>query len=86
MGSRRTHDHRLEALREAGVPDDRLTHLHSPIGLDLGAHTPEETAVSITAEIIAHTHRGTGLPLARGAGPIHQPAPGVLSSAARTAT
>jgi xanthine dehydrogenase accessory factor len=86
MGSRRTHDHRLKALREAGVPDDRLARLHSPIGLDLGAHTAEETAVSITAEIIAHTHRGTGLPLARGTGPIHQPAQGVLSSATRTAT
>ncbi|MEV0642196.1 XdhC/CoxI family protein [Streptomyces sp. NPDC050619] len=85
MGSRRTHDHRLDALREAGVPEDRLTRLHSPIGLDLGAHTPGETAISITAEIIAHTHHGTGLPLTRGTGPIHQPAPGTLSSATQTA-
>ncbi|MPY57234.1 XdhC family protein, partial [Streptomyces spongiae] len=84
MGSRRTHDHRLALLRETGVPADRLTRLHSPIGLDLGAHTPEETAVSITAEIIAHTNHGTGLPLSHGTGPIH-PAPGALSPAARTA-
>ncbi|MEE1800743.1 XdhC family protein [Streptomyces sp. JV176] len=82
MGSRRTHDHRMKALREAGVPVDQLARLRSPIGLDLGAHTPEETATSITAEIIAHTHRGTGLPLSRGTGPIHHPAPGALSPAA----
>ncbi|MEV6759702.1 XdhC/CoxI family protein [Streptomyces sp. NPDC051105] len=72
MGSRRTHDHRLDLLREAGVPETRLALLHSPIGLDLGAHTPEETAVSITAEIIAHANRGSGLPLSRGTGPIHR--------------
>ncbi|WP_371579549.1 XdhC family protein [Streptomyces sp. NBC_01314] len=84
MGSRRTHDHRLDALREAGVPDDQLTRLHSPIGLDLGAHTPEETAISITAEIIAHTNNRTGRPLSHSTGPIHQPASGDLSPAART--
>ena len=72
MGSRRTHDHRLDALHAAGATDDQLVHLHSPIGLDLGAHTPEETATSITAEIIAHTHRGTGRPLSCGTGPIHR--------------
>jgi xanthine dehydrogenase accessory factor len=72
MGSRRTHEHRLECLMEAGVTDLQLARLHSPIGLDLGAHTPEETAVSITAEIIAHTRRGTGLPLSRVIGPIHR--------------
>ncbi|KJK34345.1 xanthine dehydrogenase [Streptomyces variegatus] len=71
MGSRRTHEHRLDRLREAGVPDEHLARLHSPIGLDLGAHTPEETAISITAEIIAHTNNGTGLPLSRVPGPIH---------------
>jgi len=85
MGSRRTHDHRLGAPRELGVSEDELARLCSPIGLDLGARTPEGTAVSITAEIIAHAHQGTGLPLSRGTGPIHRPAPGVLASAARTA-
>ncbi|NGO06281.1 XdhC family protein [Streptomyces sp. HC44] len=85
MGSRRTHDHRLDALREAGVPDDRLARLNSPIGLDLGAHTPEETAISITAEIIAHTNDRTGLPLSRGTGPIHDPAAAALSPVVRGA-
>ncbi|MGI5193261.1 XdhC family protein [Streptomyces sp. CA-288835] len=73
MGSRRTHDERLRLLREAGVPEGQLARLRSPIGLDLGARTPEETAVSITAEIIAHTNQATGLPLAQGSGPIHRP-------------
>ncbi|MGC9541191.1 XdhC family protein, partial [Streptomyces sp. UG1] len=71
LGSRRTHEHRLERLRKTGVPEEHLARLHSPIGLDLGAHSPEETAISITAEIIAHTHNGTGLPLSRVPGPIH---------------
>ncbi|GAA3839593.1 XdhC family protein [Streptomyces coacervatus] len=75
MGSRRTHDHRVDALREAGVPQNLLARLRSPIGLDLGASTPEETAVSITAEIIAHTNHGTGLPLSDGTDPIHHPTP-----------
>lgn len=73
MGSRRTHDERLRLLREAGVARDRLARLRSPIGLDLGARTPEETAISITAEIIAHANQGTGLSLTLGTGPIHRP-------------
>ncbi len=60
MGSRRTHDDRLRRLREAGMPDDLLARMHSPIGLDLGSRTPEETAVSIAAEIIATQWGGTG--------------------------
>src|SRR5206468_3603255 len=53
MGSRRTHEERLDRLREAGMTDAELARLSSPIGLDLGARTPEETAVSIAAEIYA---------------------------------
>ncbi|GGS99486.1 XdhC family protein [Streptomyces violaceus] len=72
MGSRRTHDERLRLLSEAGVTEEQLARLRSPIGLDLGARTPEETAVSITAEIIAHANQGTGLPLTGGTGAIHR--------------
>jgi xanthine dehydrogenase accessory factor len=75
MGSRRTHDDRDRRLREAGVTTAQLARLNSPIGLDLGAHTPEETAISITAEIIAHSNRATGLPLSHGTGPIHRSGP-----------
>ena len=63
MGSRRTHEDRDRRLREAGLTEAELTRLHSPIGLDLGARTPEETAVSIAAEIVAARHGGTGLSL-----------------------
>ena len=60
MGSRRTHDDRLERLRERGVTDDEIARMSSPIGLDLGARTPEETAVSIAAEMIARQWGGGG--------------------------
>ncbi|HET6651928.1 MAG TPA: XdhC/CoxI family protein [Nocardioides sp.] len=60
MGSRRTHDDRMKRLQEAGLTDEELTRLSSPIGLDLGARTPEETAVSIAAEIIALQWGGQG--------------------------
>ena len=60
MGSRRTHDDRLARLKEAGLTGDELARLASPIGLDLGARTPEETAVSIAGEIIAARWGGTG--------------------------
>ena len=63
MGSRRTHHDRIRRLREAGLTDAELAGLSSPIGLDLGARTPEETAVSIAAEIIAHRWGGDGRPL-----------------------
>jgi len=52
MGSRRTHDDRLARLREVGLTEDEVARLRSPIGLDLGARTPEETAVAIAAELI----------------------------------
>jgi xanthine dehydrogenase accessory factor len=72
MGSRRTHEDRLDRLREAGLTDEELTRLSSPIGLDLGARTPEETAVSIAAEIIAGRWGGTGDRLSSTAGRIHE--------------
>jgi xanthine dehydrogenase accessory factor len=65
MGSRRTHEDRLRRLREAGLGPAALSMLHSPVGLDLGARTPEETAVSIAAEIIAKQWSGSGAPLRR---------------------
>lgn len=71
MGSRRTHTDRIERLRAVGVTDDEIARLSSPIGLDLGGRTPEETAVSIAAEIIARRWSGTGRPLARTPGTIH---------------
>ncbi|MFC5285883.1 XdhC family protein [Actinokineospora guangxiensis] len=71
MGSRRTHDDRLARLREAGLTEAELSGLASPIGLDLGARTPEETAVSIAAEIIALRWGGAGTRLAEGSGRIH---------------
>jgi xanthine dehydrogenase accessory factor len=72
MGSRRTHTERVERLREAGVDDAGLDRLRAPIGLDLGARTPEETAVAICAEIIAaRTGRTDVRPLLATSGPIH---------------
>jgi xanthine dehydrogenase accessory factor len=71
MGSRRTHEDREARLREAGLSDDELKRLASPIGLDLGARTPEETAISIAAEIIAGRWGGTGDRLAHRDGRIH---------------
>jgi xanthine dehydrogenase accessory factor len=71
MGSRRTHDDRMSRLRDVGLTDAELDRLASPIGLDLGARTPEETAVSIAAEIIARRWGGGGLPLTEVDGRIH---------------
>jgi len=71
MGSRRTHADRVARLRELGVTDAELSRLHAPIGLDIGARTPEETAVSIAAEIIGSRWGGTGAPLRAAEGPIH---------------
>ncbi|GGT13384.1 MULTISPECIES: XdhC family protein [Streptomyces] len=72
MGSRRTHADRTRRLREAGLTDRELARLRSPIGLDLGARTPEETALSITAEIVAARRGGTGTPLTGLGTPIHR--------------
>jgi xanthine dehydrogenase accessory factor len=72
MGSRKTHTKRVERLREAGVDDAGLERVMAPIGLDVGARTPEETAIAICAEIIAlRTGRVAGQ-LRDGTGPIHQ--------------
>jgi xanthine dehydrogenase accessory factor len=72
MGSRKTHDKRMERLADAGVTDPvDLGRLMSPIGLDLGARTPEETAVSICAEIIARRTGRTTPSLRDSSGPIH---------------
>ncbi|KAB1937503.1 XdhC family protein [Micromonospora sp. ALFpr18c] len=73
MGSRRTHDERHKLLRESGLDEAQLARLASPIGLDLGGRTPEETAVSVAAQIVAARWGGSGRPLAALAGPIHQP-------------
>ncbi|MEU1249255.1 XdhC/CoxI family protein [Micromonospora arida] len=73
MGSRRTHDERHKLLSEAGLSPAQLARLASPIGLDLGGRTPEETAVSVAAQIVAARWGGTGRPLAVLDGPIHQP-------------
>jgi xanthine dehydrogenase accessory factor len=74
MGSRRTHDDRMVRLRAAGLTDVELSRLSSPIGLDLGARTPEETAVSIAADIIARRWGGGGRRLTETAGRIHHEA------------
>ena len=60
MGSRATHRKRLETLRDAGLRDDELARVHAPIGLDIGARSPEETAVAIVAEIIAARNARNG--------------------------
>ncbi|HEY6501546.1 MAG TPA: XdhC/CoxI family protein [Streptosporangiaceae bacterium] len=75
MGSRRTHQDRLARLREIGLTGEELSRLRSPIGLDLGARTPEETAVSIAAELIRLRWGGTGQALTNTAGRIHHPLP-----------
>jgi xanthine dehydrogenase accessory factor len=71
MGSRRTHEDRIERLKERGLTDAEIAKMSSPIGLDLGARTPEETAVSIAAEMIAQHWGGAGTRLADREGPIH---------------
>jgi xanthine dehydrogenase accessory factor len=72
MGSRRTHTDRLERLRDEGVTEEQLTRLHSPIGLDLGGKTPQETAVAIAAELILTQRGGSGVALRETDGPIHR--------------
>lgn len=71
MGSRRTHESRNARLREAGVDEADIARVMSPIGLDVGARTPEETAISICAEIIAARTGRRAQSLRDTAGPIH---------------
>jgi xanthine dehydrogenase accessory factor len=75
MGSRRTHADRLVRLKDAGLTDQEIERIHSPIGLDLGARTPEETAISIAAEIVQARWGGSGRNLVEADGPIHAGAP-----------
>lgn len=70
MGSRKTHERRVEQLREAGLSEEQLARLNAPIGLDIGARTPQETAISICAEVIALKHGRAGGRLTGGAGPV----------------
>ncbi|MGN6442478.1 MAG: XdhC family protein [Arthrobacter sp.] len=75
MGSRRSHLQRVDELLNSGVPPERIAQLHSPIGLDLGAVTPAEVAVSVTAELIAaRNSAATCGPLRDTSGAIHHPA------------
>lgn len=83
MGSRTTHDRRVASLADLGVDTTRL---HSPIGLDLGASTPEETAVSILAEVIAARRDASTLPLSETSGAIHSPAIGSARESAASDT
>jgi len=83
MGSRTTHDDRLRRLRDAAVPDAGIARLRSPIGLDLGGSSAEETALSILAEIVADRRGGSGSRLSALQGPIHGRVP--ESSVVRTA-
>lgn len=80
MGSRRTHNNRTARLKEEGVTEEQLARVSSPIGLDVGARTPEETAVAIAAEIIALNTGHSGGRLAERSGPIHTPSPDVSES------
>ena len=72
MGSRRTHTDRVRRLLKAGLTRAETDRIHSPIGLDLGARTPEETAVSIAAQMIALRWGGSGAQLSEESGPIHR--------------
>ncbi|WP_042381825.1 XdhC family protein [Streptacidiphilus melanogenes] len=85
MGSRRTHEDRLARLREAGVDEASLARLRAPIGLDLGARTPEEVAVSIAAEIVSTRWGGTGAALSAITGAVHGPDPQGASGASAPA-
>jgi xanthine dehydrogenase accessory factor len=73
MGSRRTHANRLDALRATGIGEADIARISAPIGLDIGARTPEETAISIAAEIVAQREGRSGGRLSEGSLPVHVP-------------
>jgi xanthine dehydrogenase accessory factor len=80
MGSRRTHANRIEHLRAAGISDADLARICAPIGLDIGARTPEETAISIAAEIVAIRESRHGNRLSESTLPVHNTRTPVSSS------
>ena len=82
LGSRRTNEERVERLRAAGVAEDQIERIHAPCGLDLGARTPSETAVSILAEVIAVRTGRSGESLRETSGPIHVDVPAEAGSTA----
>jgi len=71
LGSRHTQSRRRESLRERGLGDADLNHIHGPVGLDLGARTPEETAVAVAGEILAHRSGRSAASLRSSSGPIN---------------
>jgi xanthine dehydrogenase accessory factor len=73
MGSRRTHTQRVERLKRRGFDDEDMLRIHSPIGLDIGAETPQEVAVSILAEMtLVRYGAGTGMSLRGTEGRVHK--------------
>ncbi|MFN8202860.1 MAG: XdhC/CoxI family protein [Solirubrobacteraceae bacterium] len=76
LGSRKTTKDRNRRLREAGVGEEQLARVHAPCGLDIGSRTPQETAVSVLAEIIAVRAARGGQPLRDTSGPLHPRDPG----------